>query len=74
MAAADKLSKLVSDVQDELKRAKAELQATETRLNALRQTEGELVQRVGDHMKNLEVKKQLDVLQAKARKILEDFA
>jgi len=74
MAAADKLAKLVADVQGELKNAKAELTATEARLNALRQTEAELKERVGDAMKNLEIKKQLEVLQTRARKLLEDFA
>ena len=69
MTATDKLAKLVSDVQGELKNAKAELQATETKLNALRQIEAELIARIGDHQANLRLKEQLDALQAKARKL-----
>ena len=74
MTATDKLAKLVADVQGELKNAKAELQATETKLNALKQTETELVERIGNHKRNLQVKQELDAIQAKARKLLEDFA
>jgi predicted nucleic acid-binding Zn-ribbon protein len=69
MSATDKLSKLVSDVQDELKNAKAELTATQVKINALRQTEAELKERVGDAVKNLQLKEQLEVLQAKAKKL-----
>ena len=40
----------------------------------LRQIEAELKERIGDAMKNLEIKKQLELLQIKAKKLLEDFA
>jgi hypothetical protein len=67
MTAADALEKIFSPLADEVGRLKGEKQALEAKINALRLTEQELAERIGDQMKNLEVKKQLEALQKRAR-------
>lgn len=57
---------LAADIEREVIRLVAEKRALETKINALRLTEAEITARVGDHMKNLQVKKRLEELQKAA--------
>jgi hypothetical protein len=57
---------------EEITRLKSEKMALEAKVNALRLTEAELTERIGDHMKNLEIKKQVEALQQKVRDWLRD--
>jgi hypothetical protein len=54
----------------EIKRLQAEKRALETKVDALRLTEEELTTRIGDHMRNLEVKQRLEELQRAAGKFV----
>lgn len=64
---------LAADIERELQEKLQAIKAAETRLNALLLTEREIKERVGNHMKNLQVKKRLEEIQAAARKFAEDL-
>ena len=69
----DKLDELAHALGNEVQRLLAEKKALETKCEALRLTIAELEDRVGDHMKNLEVKQRLETLQAAALKFAADL-
>jgi seryl-tRNA synthetase len=65
------LTEILERMEQEVCRLDAERRALETRCDALRQTEAELTARIGNHQKNLVVKKRLEELQAAVRKWVE---
>jgi len=65
---AEDFNQISQKLLQEVARLESERRALETKIHALQQTEEELEERIGDHMKNLEVKMRLEQLQAAARK------
>ena len=70
----DKFRQLAESLAAELRDMQAQIKAAETRIRALTLTEAELTARIGNHQRNLEIKKQVEAFQAKARKVLGDEA
>jgi hypothetical protein len=65
---ADKLNELAHELNNEVQRLLAEKRALETKCEALRQTELEMTERIGDHQENLRIKMRLEELQRAALK------
>ena len=66
------LSQMLAAFEQQIKNMQAERQGLETKIAALRLIEEELTERIGDQLKNLEVKKQVEALQQKVRKFIGD--
>jgi hypothetical protein len=67
------LRQMLNALDAEVREKHGELKALDQRIVAARANLAELQERVGDHMRNLEVKKQLEKLQAAALKFADDL-
>jgi hypothetical protein len=66
------LRKLLNELDREVQSKHSELKALDQKIYAAQLNLKELNERVGDSMKNLEVKKRLEEIQAAARKFAEE--
>jgi hypothetical protein len=67
------LSQMLNELDRQVREKHGELKALDQKIHAAQINLKELQQRIGDHMKNLETKKALEALQAKALKFVAEL-